>query len=105
MLSRQDQANRDIGSGTNGTVHDPEGMQQLSAQWSAALWDAASSVHSKEAQLQMVADFNRQTQKVIAILERLKIERAALRLYVFTTKQVVSVRITLNTEQVYCCIN
>uniref|UniRef100_A0A671NG48 KASH domain-containing protein n=1 Tax=Sinocyclocheilus anshuiensis TaxID=1608454 RepID=A0A671NG48_9TELE len=79
MLSRQDQANGDIGSGTNGTVHDPEGMQQLSAQWSAALWDAASSVHSKEAQLQMVADFNRQTQKVKAILERLKIERAALR--------------------------
>lgn len=91
MLSRQDQANGDIGSGTNCTVHDPEGMQQLSAQWSAALWDAASSVHSKEVQLQMVADYNRQTQKVKAILERLKIERAALRLYVFTTKQVVSV--------------
>uniref|UniRef100_A0A671L7J1 KASH domain-containing protein n=1 Tax=Sinocyclocheilus anshuiensis TaxID=1608454 RepID=A0A671L7J1_9TELE len=79
MLSRQDQANGDIGSGTNGTVHDPEGMQQLSAQWSAALWDAASSVHSKEAQLQMVADFDRQTQKVKAILEKLKIESAALR--------------------------
>uniref|UniRef100_A0A9J8A0G7 Nesprin-2-like n=1 Tax=Cyprinus carpio carpio TaxID=630221 RepID=A0A9J8A0G7_CYPCA len=79
MLSRQDQANGDIDSGTNGTVHDPEGMQQLSAQWSAALWDAASSVHSKEAQLQMVADFDRQTQKIKAILERLKIEHAALR--------------------------
>jgi len=64
MLSRQDQANGDIGSGTNGTVHDPEGMQQLSAQWSAVLWDAASSVHSKEVQLQMVTDFDRQTKKV-----------------------------------------
>ncbi|XP_073690696.1 nesprin-2-like [Garra rufa] len=79
MLSRQDQANGDIGSGTNGTVHEIDGMQQLSAQWSAALWDAASSVHSKEAQLQMVADFDRQTQKVKAVLERLKIERLSLR--------------------------
>lgn len=78
MLSRQDQANGDISAGTNGTVHDPEGMQQLSAQWSAALWDAASSVHSKEAQLQMVADFDRQTQKVKATLERLQTEREGL---------------------------
>lgn len=79
MMSRQDQANGDIGTGTNGTVHDPEGMQQLSAQWNAVLWDAASSVHSKEAQLQMVTDFDRQTQKVKATLERLKTEREALR--------------------------
>ncbi|KAL0178359.1 hypothetical protein M9458_027253, partial [Cirrhinus mrigala] len=103
MLSRQGQANGDIGSGTNGTVHETEGMQQLSAQWSAALWDAASSVHSKEAQLQMVADFDRQTQKVKAILERLKIQRLALRAYVFAVKQVVSVLITLKAEKVYCC--
>lgn len=103
MLSRQGQTNGDIGSGTNGTVHETEGMQQLSAQWSAALWDAASSVHSKEAQLQMVADFDRQNQKVKAILESLKIQRLTLRAYVFTIKQVVSVLITLNTGKVYCC--
>ncbi|XP_067242791.1 nesprin-2 isoform X14 [Chanodichthys erythropterus] len=77
MMSRQDQANGDIGTLTNGTVH--EGMQQLSAQWSAVLWDAASSVHSKEVQLQMVTDFDSQTQKVKATLERLKTEREALR--------------------------
>lgn len=78
MLSRQDQTNGE--TGTNGTVHDPEGMQQLSAQWSAVLWDAASSVHSKEVQLQMVTDYDRQTQKVKATLEKLKTEREALKM-------------------------
>lgn len=79
MLSNQDQANGDIDTSTNGTVHDSEPMQQLSAQWNAALWDAASAVHSKEAQLQMVADFERQTQRVKATLERLRMEREELR--------------------------
>lgn len=79
MLSKQDQANGDIETSTKGTVHDSELMQQLSAQWNAALWDAASAVHSKEAQLQMVADFERQIQRVKASLERLRIEREALR--------------------------
>lgn len=77
MLSKQDHTNGDIDANTIG--HDSEPMQQLSAQWSAALWDAASAVHSKEAQLQMVADFERQTQRVKAILERLRIEREELK--------------------------
>ncbi|TRY90471.1 hypothetical protein DNTS_015631 [Danionella cerebrum] len=72
MISRKDRANGDISTGTNGTAYDTDALQQLRAQWNAALWDAASSVHSKEAQLQMVVDFNKQTQKVKATLERLR---------------------------------
>uniref|UniRef100_A0AAY5EBE1 Uncharacterized protein n=1 Tax=Electrophorus electricus TaxID=8005 RepID=A0AAY5EBE1_ELEEL len=77
-MSKQDHANGDISVVANGSGYDPEAMQRLSCQWTAALWDATGTVHSKEAQLQLVIDYSRQTQKVKATLEKLAAELEAL---------------------------
>uniref|UniRef100_A0A3B1IQC2 Si:dkeyp-77c8.3 n=1 Tax=Astyanax mexicanus TaxID=7994 RepID=A0A3B1IQC2_ASTMX len=78
-ISKQDQANGDVGIIANGSAYDPESMQRLSCQWTAALWDAVGTVHSKEAQLQLVIDYDRQTQKAQVTFEKLSAELVALR--------------------------
>uniref|UniRef100_A0AAR2KFY0 Calponin-homology (CH) domain-containing protein n=1 Tax=Pygocentrus nattereri TaxID=42514 RepID=A0AAR2KFY0_PYGNA len=79
-ISKQDQANGDVSIVANGSAYDPEAMQRLSCQWTAALWDAIGTVHTKETQLQLVIDYDRQTQKVKAAFEKLSAELEALKI-------------------------
>lgn len=58
----------------NGEGHDLEAEQQLEGQWSAVLWDASAAVVSKETELGLVTDYNRQMQNARSTLERLQTE-------------------------------
>lgn len=57
---------------------DPEALQRLSCQWTEALWDASGTVQTKEAQLQLVIDYDRQLQKAKATLEKMAGELESL---------------------------
>ncbi|KAB5582142.1 hypothetical protein PHYPO_G00183770 [Pangasianodon hypophthalmus] len=79
-ISKQDHVNGDISALAVGSAHDPEAMQRLSCQWTEALWDASGTVHTKEAQLQLVIDYDRQMQKAKATLEKLAGELESLKM-------------------------
>lgn len=80
FLSKQNHSNGDISLVSSGSVHDPEAMQRLSCRWTEALWDATGTLHSKEAQLQLVIDYDRQQQKSRGSLEKLKAEVESIRM-------------------------
>lgn len=77
-ISKQDHVNGDVSALASGSAHDPEAIQRLSCQWTEALWDASGTVHSKEEQLQLVIDYDRQMQKAKATLEKLADELKSL---------------------------
>ncbi|MCJ8731015.1 hypothetical protein PDJAM_G00191160 [Pangasius djambal] len=79
-ISKQDHINGDVRALAIGSAHDPEAMQRLSCQWTEALWDASGTVHTKEAQLQLVIDYDRQMQKAKATLEKLAGELESLKM-------------------------
>lgn len=77
-ISKQDNINGDVSALASGSASDPEAMQRLSCQWTEALWDASGTVNSKEEQLQLVIDYDRQIQKAKATLEKLADELKSL---------------------------
>ena len=60
-------------------AEDPEALELVEGQWSAAVWDASTTLQSKEAQLQLVSECVRQTQAAKATLRRLAEELEALK--------------------------
>lgn len=80
FISKQDNMNGDVGVLATGSANDPEAMQRVSCQWTEALWDASGTVHTKEAQLQLVIDYDRQMQKAKATLEKLAGELESLKM-------------------------
>uniref|UniRef100_A0A3Q3EAU0 Si:dkeyp-77c8.3 n=1 Tax=Labrus bergylta TaxID=56723 RepID=A0A3Q3EAU0_9LABR len=56
-----------------------DALQQLEDQWSTAIQDAAAIIQSKEAQLQDVTDYCRQTKAVETTLEKLTAELDVVR--------------------------
>lgn len=79
-ISKQDHVNGDVSALAVCSASDPEAMQRLSCQWTEALWDASGTVHTKEEQLQLVIDYDRQMQKAKAILEKLAAELESLKM-------------------------
>ncbi|TSV02080.1 Nesprin-2 [Bagarius yarrelli] len=79
-ISKQDDVNGDFSTLATSLAIDPEAMQRLSCQWTEALWDASGTVHTKEAQLQLVIDYDRQLQKAKAILEKMEGELESLKM-------------------------
>lgn len=79
-ISKQDHVNGDVSALAIGSASDPEAMQRLSCQWTEAQWDASGTVHTKEEQLQLVIDCDRQMQKAKATLEKLAGELESLRM-------------------------
>ncbi|KAG7466266.1 hypothetical protein MATL_G00163020 [Megalops atlanticus] len=53
--------------------------QHMGGQWSATLWDSSAAVHAKEAQLQLVIQYHKQTLAAKATLEKLTAELEAVR--------------------------
>lgn len=56
-----------------------DALEHVTDQWSAAVQDAAAVIQTKEAQLQLVTDYCKQTQEAKNTLDRLTIELAAVR--------------------------
>lgn len=79
-ISKQDHVNGEVSTLSTGSVNDPEAIQRLSCQWTEALWDASGTVHTKEAQLQLVIDYDRQLQKARATLEKMVGELESLKM-------------------------
>lgn len=79
-ISKQDHVNGDVSALAAGSSNDPESMQRLSCQWTEALWDASGTVYTKEAQLQLVIDYDRQMEKAKATLEKLASELESLKM-------------------------
>lgn len=79
-ISKHDHVNGDVSALASGSSSDPEAMQRLSCQWTEALWDASGTVHTKEGQLQLVIDYDRQMQKAKGTLEKLAGELESLKM-------------------------
>lgn len=59
-------------------------LEQVEDQWSTAVQDAAALIQSKEAQLQLVNDYCRQTQLAKTIMERQTAELDAVKMWVWS---------------------
>lgn len=80
LISKHNHVNGDVSALAIGSASDPEAMQRLSCRWTEALWDASGTVHTKEEQLQLVIDYDRQIQKANTTLEKLAGELESLKM-------------------------